>query len=306
MPVEKEIADTRLREDLKKVCNLAYQKGLLSGNEGNFSLKINDNLILVTPRNSHKGTIETTDFVTVDINGNVISNGNKQPTTELALHLEAYKKRPNIKAVVHAHPPTAVSFSVAGLDLNMPAIPEIIVLLGKVPTVPYREPGTDKLAELAGAYLEKHDAVILDHHGAVTIGSNIFNAYCKMESLEHAAKIMYSAHTLGDIKLLDETYVDELIKQRHSTYGKEVELREGTKLFQTTKDIFKIKNMFKKLTESNSPVFQRVLNLINELLLVTISRTTYAQKLSSDEKEQLAKELTTSFLSMILGKFTRK
>ena len=306
MPVEKEITDTKLREDLKKVCNLAYAKGLLSGNEGNFSLKINDNLILVTPRNSHKGTIETTDFVTVDIQGNIVSNGNRQPTTELALHLEAYKKRPEIKAVVHAHPPTAVSFSAAGLNLNMPAIPEIIVLLGEVPTVPYREPGTDKLAELAGIYLEKHDAVILDHHGAVTVGNNIFNAYCKMESLEHAAKIMHSAHTLGDIKLLDETSIDELIKQRHRTYGKEIELREGTKLFQTTKDIFKIKNVFKKLTESDSPVFQRILNLLNELLLITISKTSYAQKLSSDEKEQLARELTTSFLSMILGKFTKK
>ncbi len=306
MPVDKELADIKLKEDLKRVCNLAYQKGLLSGNEGNLSLKISDNLILVTPRNSHKGTIETGDFVTIDINGTVISNGNRIPTTELALHLEAYKKRPDIKAVVHAHPPTAVSFSVAGLDLNLPAIPEIIVLLGEVPTVPYGEPGTDKLAELAGIYLEKHDAVILAHHGAVTVGTDIFNAYCKMESLEHAAKIMHSAQALGDIKTLEQADISDLIKQRHKTYGKEVELREGSRLFQAHQNTFKLKNVFKKLAESNSPVFQRILNLVNELLLVTISKTTFAQKLTTEEKEQLARELTTSFLSMILGKFTKK
>ena len=296
----------KLKEDLKKVCNLAYQRGLLSGNEGNLSLKISEEIILVTPRNSNKGSIETDDFVTVDINGNVISNGNREPTSELALHLEAYKKRADAKAIVHAHPPTLVSFSVAGLEFNQPAIPEIIVLLGEVPTVPYAEPGTEKLAKLASAYLEKHDAIILDHHGAVTIGKNIFDAYNKLESLEHAAKIMCYAHTLGDIKNLDENSINELVKQRHRIYGKEVELREGTKLFQTTNQKLKLKNIFKKLTESDSPVFQRILNIVNELILATIQRTTYSQKLTNEEQEQLSRELTTSFFSMILGRFTKK
>ena len=298
--------ELKLREDLKKVCHLAYKKGLISGNEGNLSLKINDDLILITPRNSHKGSIETNDFVIVDINGNTISNGNKQPTSELALHLEAYLSRPDINAVVHMHPPTAVSFSIAGLDFNIPAIPEIIVLLGEVPTVPYEEPGTEELGKLAGEYLEKHDAVILERHGAVTLGKDIFNAYYKMESLEHAAKIMYSAHTLGDLKTLDEVYVDELVKQRHKIYGKEVEQREGTKLFCSTSQTIKLKNLIKKFAESNSPVFQRILNLLNELTLATIQRTTYSQKLTTDEKEQLSRELTASFLSMILGRFTSK
>ena len=307
MPIEKETSvEAKLREDLKKVCNLAYEKGLLSGNEGNLSLRINDELILVTPRNSNKGTIETSDFVVVDTKGNTISNGNKQPTTELALHLESYKKRPDIRAVVHAHPPTTVSFSVAGLDFNQPAIPEIIVLLGEVPTVPYREPGTEKLAELVGTYLEKHDAVILERHGAVTLGKDVFNAYFKMESLEHAAKIMFNAHLLGEIKILDDVCIDELVKQRHRIYGKEVELREGIKLFQTKTGGLKLKNILKKLMEGNSPVFQRILNLVNELILVTLQNTSYSQKLTTDEKNQLSKELTASFLGMILGRFAKK
>lgn len=300
------LTEVKSREDLKKVCNMAYLKGLLSGNEGNLSLKINEELILVTSRNSHKGLIEVNDFVITDTKGNTISNSNKQPTSELALHLEAYKKRPDIKAVVHAHPPYAISFSVSGIEFNQPAIPEIIVLLGEVLTVPYKEPGTEKLAEIAGTYLEKHDAVILEKHGAVTLGKDIFDAYYKMESLEHAAKIMYLAHTLGDIKHFDEVYIDELVNQRHRIYGKEIELREGKKLFQTTSQTFKLKNILKKLTESNSPVFQRILNLVNELMLATLGRTTYSQKLSSEEKEQFSRELTASFLSMILGKFTKK
>lgn len=216
----KDSKEASFREDLKKVCHLAYKKGLLSGTEGNLSLKINENLILVTPRNSHKGSIETSDFVIVDIQGNTISNGSKEPTTELSLHLEAYKNRPDINAVVHAHPTSTVSFSVAGLDFNLPAIPEIIVLLGEIPTVPYQEPGTKKLGELVGTYLKNHDAVILDHHGAVTVSNDIFNAYYKMESLEHAAQIMLKAHALGGIKVLDKVFVEELMKQRHKIYGK--------------------------------------------------------------------------------------
>ncbi|MBI3590755.1 MAG: class II aldolase/adducin family protein [Candidatus Melainabacteria bacterium] len=307
MSAEKEtFIEVKHREDLKKVCNMAYEKGLLSGTEGNLSLKINSNLILVTPRNSHKGSVEINDFVIVDIDGNTISNGKREPTSELALHLEAYKKRPDIRAVVHVHPPTAVAFSVSGLNFNQPAIPEIIVLLGEVPTVPYREPGTVSLAELAGTYLVKNDAIILDHHGAVTLGKDIFDAYFKMESLEHAAKIMHNAYTLGEIKSLDEAAIDELVKQRHKIYGKEVELREGSKLFQSTTQTLKLKNIFKKITESNSPIFQRILNLINELVLTTIQNTSYSQKLSSEEQEQFSRELTASFLSMTLGRFTRK
>ena len=307
LPVPQETTiDLKYKEDLKNVCHLAYKKGLLSGTEGNLSLKINDDLILVTPRNSHKGLVSENDFVIVNKDGNLISNGTKEPTSELALHLEAYKKRPDIKAVVHMHPPYAVSFSVSGTEFNQPAVPEIIVLLGEVPMVPYREPGTEKLANIASSYLEKHDAVVLERHGAVTVGKDIYSAYFKMESLEHAAKIMHLAHTQGEIKTLDDVYVEELVKQRHKVYGKEIELREGTKLFCGANKKIKLKDIFKKLTDNNSPVFQRILNLINELAFNTIQKTTYSQKLTHEEKEQLSRELTASFLGMILGRFTKK
>ena len=307
MPTQRETnVELKYSEDLKNVCHLAYKKGLLSGMEGNLSLKLNDDLILVTPRNSHKGLISENDFVIVDKDGNLISNGTKEPTSELALHLEAYKKRPDIKAVVHMHPPYAVSFSVSGTEFNHPVVPEIIVLLGEIPTVPYKEPGTEKLANIASSYLEKHDAVILERHGAVTVGKDIYSAYFKMESLEHGAKIMYLAHTQGEIKTLDDDSVEELVKQRHKMFGKEIELREGTKLFCGVTKKFKLKDIFNKLTNGNSPAFQRVLNLSSEIATTIVQKTNYGQKLTNEEREQFAREIVSSFFGMILGRFTRR
>lgn len=298
--------ETTLREDLKKVCNLAYQKGIVSGTEGNLSLKISDELILITPRHSHKGSIEASDFLIVDLQGSIISNGSREPTSEIALHLETYKKRKDISAVVHAHPVSVVAFSVANIDFCQPVIPEIIVQLGEVPRVPYSEPSTFKLAELASSYLEKHDAVILDHHGAVTVGKDIYDAYFKMESLEHAAKIMSKALALGELKILDETYIKELIKQRHSLFGKGIELRDGENLFQKTKKPFTFRNILKRLLDSNSSVLQRILCLSNEITLAVLSRTSYSQRLSEEEKEKLSREITSSFLGMIIEKLTHK
>lgn len=298
--------ETKYREDLRDVCHLAYSRGLVSGTEGNLSLKLSDNLVLITPQKSNKGLIKESDFVIVDLEGNVISNSGKVPTTELYLHLEAYKKRKDIKAVVHAHPIATVSFSVSGKNFVQPVIPEIIVLLGEIPTVPYKEPGTTELAKIVSTYLEKHDAVILEKHGVVTVGKDVLDAYLKMESLEHASKIVHSASLLGEVKTLDEKDVRDLIEQRHKIFGKEVELREGKNLFKGQEQAFTIKKLLKKVFEGNTPVFQRVLSLVNDVFLTSLERTSYSQKLTYEEKEKLSKELTSSFLGMILGRFTRK
>ena len=298
--------ETKYREDLKQVCQLAYQKGLISGYDGNFSLKVSNEFILITPKDSHKGLIEPKDFVIVDINGNCISNGNKEPSSDLSIHLEVYKKRTDIKAIVHAHPQAVISFSICGHNFNQPVIPELILLLGEVPLIPYPGPNKEKETKLTISCLEKHDAVILERHGALTTGKNILNAFYKMEVLENAAKIMLYAQSLGDLKILDEIQIDELIKERHKMHGKDLELREGSKLFQNTKQTLTLKNIFKRFTEKDSPVFQRILTLINEIMLITIQSTNYSQKLSNDEKEQLSRELTSSLLHMLLGRFTQK
>lgn len=298
--------ETRLREDLKTVCHLAYGKGLISGYDGNLSLKVSDKTILVTPKGSHKGLIETSDFVLVDLNGDVISNGSKEPTSDLTIHLKAYKKRKDIKAIIHAHPPTVVSLTVSKIEINQPVIPDIIISLGEISTIPY--PGTDREVEcdLTIDQLEKHDVVVLDRHGAVTVGNNIFNTLHKMELLEYTAKVIYYSYNLGDIHTLDRRQIDELTNERFKIFGEEVKSREGDNLFQSKNQAFKLKNLFKKLLEGNSPVFQRILNLTNELLHTSIQKTSYSEKLSDSEKEQLSREMTASLVSMIFGRFTKK
>ena len=275
--------ETKYRKDLKTASHLLYQKGLTAGYDGNLSLKINNEMILVTPTHSHKGLIEENDFIEMDLNGNIISNGRTMPscvpTTDLTIHLEAYKKRSDIKALIHAHPPTVVSLTTGGIEINQPVIPGVILTLGEIATVSYL--GQDRKIEcdLTTQYLDNHDAIVLDRHGAVTVGKDIYDALYKMEFLEYVAKIIYQSHTLGEIKTLD---------------GKEI--KQG----------FRFKDLFKRFFESDSPVFQRILNLANELMLTTLKKTTYSQKLSNEEREQLSKEITASLFGMILGKCTKK
>ena len=291
----KTINETKLRADLKKVCNLAYKKGLLSGFDGNLSLKINNELILITPQGSHKGTLKEEDFVLVDINGNTISNGNKQPSSEIDTHLEVYEKRKDISAFIHCHPPTVVSLTIAGIPINFPIVPDVVLSLGEIPTLSY--PGQDKKteAELTVNCLEKHDVMVLEKHGAVTIGKNIFNALYKMELLEHQCKIIHTARVLGEMKTLNKKEIKEL-----------GDLRQEPNLFQEHYDPCTLKSVFTKLFNSDSPVFQRVLDLTNELINLTVSQTSYAQKLSIEEKENLSRELTASLINIFLGRFTGK
>ncbi len=300
------ISETKYRSDLKKVCNFAYQKGLLSSFDGNLSLKINDDLILITPKECHKGLVQEEDFVLVDMNGSIVSNSNKKPTSDLQIHLEAYRSRKDIKAFIHAHPPTVVSLTVAGVEINSPVLPDVIVSLGEIPTIQYSGPDRKKETELTIECLANHDVVVLEKHGAVTVGKNVFQALYRMELLEYAAKVIYQAQTIGEVETLDENQIEELIKERCEIYGEEIAGREDFKSLQRGKNVFKLKNIFKKIFNSNSSVFQRILDLTNEIILATLSQTTYSTKLSKEEKEVLSRELTASLLSMILGRFTGK
>ena len=299
--------ETQYRHELKKVCHLLYQHGLASGLSGNLSLKINSEQILITPTNCHKGLIETDDFVLVNLNGTIdLKSKDKTPSTDLQIHVETYKKRPDVNALIHAHPPTVIALTISGVELSQPVLPNVIFLLGEIPTIPYPGISRQKENELTISCLERNDAVILDKHGAVTTGKDILDAFNKMEILEYAAKIIFQALSIGEIKILNELQISEIVNERHRINGKELELREGTKLFQTTSETFKLKNLFKKLADNNSPVFQRLLSLVNEIMLLTLQKTTFSQKLTTDEKDQLARELTGSFLSMIVERFTGK
>lgn len=302
--ITKDETEQKVRGDLKTSCHLAYKKGLISGFDGNFSLKIDDNKILITPKNSHKGLICEEDFVVIDLDGNILSNNNKLPSSDFKIHIELYKKRPDVKAFIHAHPPTLVSLSISGHNLNIPFLPDLIVNLGEIYTIPYIGLDREQECKLTIEALEKHDALVLEKHGAVTVGKDIFNTLFKMELLEYAAKILNNAYSNHEVNLLSDVEIEELLNERYKLFGKELASREG-KLFSNINRPIKLKDLLKKITNNKSPFIERFVSLLNELMLSTINGTKYSGKISKEEREELAKELSTSFLSMTIGRFTK-
>lgn len=201
------------RRDLVEVGKRIHQKGWISSTDGNFSVKLGDDLILTTPTGVHKGFISEDDLIVVDITGKKIS-GSRNPSSELALHLQCYKQRPDVNAVIHAHPTLCVAFSVAGIDLAQCLLPEVVFTLGSIPTANYAVPTTEEVPKSIELPIREYDAVILERHGSVTVGKTIFDAYNTLERMEHVAEITYHARSLGNARPLTRPQVDELLKVR--------------------------------------------------------------------------------------------
>jgi L-fuculose-phosphate aldolase len=186
-----------------------HDRGLISGGEGNVSARLSPGRLLVTPSGANKGFIKPGDLVVVDLDGRP-AKGRARPSSEIRVHLAAYRARPSIGAVVHAHPPTAIAFTIAGLPLAQCLVPESIVALGDVPTAAYATPSTDDLAAGVERLLVDHDVVMMDRHGSVTVGRDVFEAYDRLESLEHTARITHLARALGPVRPLPPAEVARL------------------------------------------------------------------------------------------------
>lgn len=206
------------RQALAEVSRLCYQRGYITGTEGNFSIRLDENRILTTPRGVCKGRINEADLVVTDINGNPVDAHAALPSTELKMHLAAYRLREDIDAVVHAHPTIAVGFTVAGVSLSTPALPEVVCTIGGIPVAPYATPSTDEVVESIEPFVKKCDALMLDHHGALCLGKDIWDAFYKLETLEHQAQTLLVAHLLGGPKPLSKAQVNSLMAIR-SVYG---------------------------------------------------------------------------------------
>lgn len=192
-----------------RVCRRLYERGLIAGPDGNVSIRLADGSILVTPRGVSKVDVTADDLVVVNAEGVVLS-GRLEPSSELRMHLRIYWRRADVRAVVHAHPPTATGFAVAGESFMAPVLPEVILQMGEVPLVRYSTPGTDALADNFEVYLGDHDAFLMANHGATTVGTTIELAHQRMESLEHAARILLAARALGRVNQLTPTDVQAL------------------------------------------------------------------------------------------------
>lgn len=192
---------------------------MIAGADGNVSVRLARDRLLVTPHGLLKSGLRPGDLVEVDLAG-THRKGSRQATSELDLHLRAYRQREECRAVVHAHPPTATAFAVAGEGLPGDVLPEIALLMGEVPCVPYATTGTLALGDAAEPFLARHVAILLANHGALTWGRDLTQARIRMESLEHAARILLAARALGRVTRLTREQIDALERMRGtSCYG---------------------------------------------------------------------------------------
>ena len=204
----------RLRQALCRIGALCYQKGFIAGADGNLSARLTDGSVLVTPAGAMKGFLEPHHLAHVDLEGRELDGG-PSPSSEIGIHLVCYHERPDARAVVHAHPPHAVALSIAGVDQQLPVIPEIIVSIGGTPTAPYATPGTAELPESIRSLVRCSDTLIMKNHGAVCLGSNLMDAFKKLDMVEHTARILWLAHALrGGVEPLPAEAVRKLLDTR--------------------------------------------------------------------------------------------
>ena len=200
-----------VKKSLVDACHRVYARGFVAGYEGNLSARMSAEKILVTPARMCKGDVTAGDLVTVE-RGKTRPKGAGRPTAELEMHLMVYDERSDIQAVVHAHPPIATGFAVAGIPIPEKALPEVIVALGAIPLVPYALPGSSELAHEIRKFVQKADAFLLANHGVLTVGRTIEEAYYCMETVEQVAKSVLAARIVGSPVELSEAQIEALKK----------------------------------------------------------------------------------------------
>lgn len=205
----------KIRQEMCEVGKRVYSRGMVAANDGNFSVKLNNHEFLCTPTGVSKGFMNPKYICKVDAGGNVIEAGEGfKPSSEIKMHMRVYEKRPDVKAVVHAHPLYATSFAIAGIPLTQPIMPEAVITLGSVPIAKYGTPSTMEIPDAIEEYLEHYDAVLLANHGALTFSDSLLSAYHKMESVEFYAHLLYQAKMLGGPQELSEAQVKQLYEIR--------------------------------------------------------------------------------------------
>jgi L-fuculose-phosphate aldolase len=181
---------------LAEYCHRLYDRDLIGATEGNLSARLSDNNVLITPAGINKAKVSQSNMVRITMDGEIIS-GKAKPSSEYRLHLEIYKRRPEIEAICHAHPIYATSFAVAGKPLDKVLLPEIVAAIGLIPVSEYGIPGTADLARKVGMLAKDFNSILIKNHGVVTLGENLEEAYNRMELTERYARILYPAMTIG-------------------------------------------------------------------------------------------------------------
>lgn len=197
---------------------MLHERGYIAACDGNISVRLDEHRVLVTPTGMSKGAMRTSDLVVVDMRGRKLF-GRREVTSEIGMHLLIYRMRPDVCAVVHAHPRTATGFAAAGIALDKPLVCEVVIGLGQIPLAPYGTPGTPELAATLEPLVPQYDAILMANHGVVTYGADLQSAYMKMETVEHFAQITLITRILGQQQLLDCADLDKLVAARSSYLG---------------------------------------------------------------------------------------
>ena len=211
-------ADEQVRADIVEVGRRLYTRGFVASNDGNISARLDDHRLVTTPKSVSKGFMTPDMMVIVDYEGRKVT-GDRDPSSELPMHLEIYRNRPDVNAVVHAHPPTATGFAAAGVALNQPLVCEVVIGLGSIPLAKYGTPGTPELTDALAPLVPNYDALLMSNHGVVTYGTDLSQAFMKMETVEHFARIALVTHQLGRQQPLAGEDLEKLVGVREKYLG---------------------------------------------------------------------------------------
>ena len=207
-----ELTYMELREQICDICHKMWQLGWVAANDGNVSVKLPDGTFLATPTGMSKSFITPEKLVHIDQNGQVLdAPAGLKPSSEIKMHLRCYKERTDVGA---AHPPVATGYAVANKPLDEYSMIETVIALGSIPVTPYGTPSTYEVPDRIAPYLGEHDALLLQNHGALTVGADLITAYYRMETLELFAKISLNAYLLGGAKEISRENIDRLISMR--------------------------------------------------------------------------------------------
>lgn len=204
--------------EIERFCHLIYEKQFVAAQDGNISVRLPDGTVMCTPTRCNKGFVKADDMIVIDMKGKKL-RGERKASSEIAMHLLIYEMRPDVKAVVHAHPACATAFAAAGIPLNKALISEVVLALGCIPLTEYGTPGTPELTDALKPYISNYDALLLANHGVVTYGVDLEDAFNRMDTVEHFAKISVYTRILGKERLLSSEDVEKLWVQRQKYYG---------------------------------------------------------------------------------------
>src|SRR6202451_3331145 len=214
-------AERKHREEIVRYGRMLHERGFVAAMDGNLSVRLDRERILVTPTGVSKGAMRAADMVIVDQDGTRVA-GRRNVTSEIGMHVLVYRMRPDIQAIVHAHPPTATGFAAAGMALTEPLVCEVVMGLGCIPLAGYGTPGTSELAQTLIPYVPQYDAILMSNHGVVSYVDTLEHADMKMETVEHFAQIALVTHMLGRQQPLKQVEIDKLLVARTKYFGAKI------------------------------------------------------------------------------------